>query len=88
MSPHNPIVKVRVQGIPCLASVTHFKSQPRFNGPASACDSDEDYFGFTECEFEILDRNGRPASWLARKLTDLDTKSIERAIASSMANNT
>jgi hypothetical protein len=85
MNPNH--IKVYVQGIPCLASVTHFKKQPAFSGPANACESDEDYFGFIECEFEILDRNGRPAAWLVRKLTDRDVKSIERAIASSMANN-
>lgn len=84
MNPDTPIIKVYVQGIPCLASVTHFKHQPAFNGPATACESDEDYHGFIECEFEILDRNGRPAGWLERKLTPKDVHGIERAIALGM----
>lgn len=30
-----------------------------------------------ELEFEVLDRNGRPALWLERKMTDKDQERIE-----------
>lgn len=61
-------------GIPCLIKVTHyFKQKPM--GPSA--DSDWDCYGYTEVEFEVCDRRGRPAPWLERKLTLEDKNRIE-----------
>jgi len=63
-----------VAGIPCLIKVTHyFKQKPM--GPSA--DSDWDCYGYTEVEFEVCDRRGRPAPWLERKLTLEDKNRIE-----------
>ena len=72
-------IESRVAGIPCIIGVTHFESvKGSFDYHA---DSDWDYHGYTEFEFEVLDRRGRKAAWLERKLTDEMTQKIESEIA-------
>jgi hypothetical protein len=72
-------IETRIAGIPCIVGVTHFES---VKGSYSYhADSDWDYHGYTECEFEVLDRRGRKAAWLERKLTDEITSEIESEIA-------
>lgn len=75
-------IETRVSGIPCIAKVTHYTSV-RGNPRA---DSDWDYTGYTECEFEILDRRGKPAAWLERKVTDDDRQRIEQEITEQLEN--
>lgn len=70
-------IETRVAGIPCIARVTHYFCQPPM-GPSA--DSDLDCRGYTECEFDILDRRGRPAPWLERKASDEDRERIEQEI--------
>jgi hypothetical protein len=43
-----------------------------------------DYRGYTECEFDILDRRGRPAPWLERKASDEDRQRIEQEITEQL----
>lgn len=75
-------IESRVAGIPCIIRVTHFESvrgSYSYNAP-----SDMDYYGYTESEWEVLDRNGRPAAWLDRKLTDADRSRIDQEIEEAM----
>ena len=44
------------------------------------CDSDQDCYGYAEIEFTVLDRRGREAPWLTRKLTPDDVERIETEI--------
>jgi len=68
----------RISGIPCLIGVTEFK---QVKGSYSySADSDMDYRGYTEVDFEVLDRRGRPAAWLERKLDSLGRTHIEDLI--------
>lgn len=62
--------ETRIAGIPCICHVTHYTPviPGRFSGPPEDCYPDEG----GEFEFEVLDRNGRPAPWLERKLTSED----------------
>jgi hypothetical protein len=69
-------IETRVAGIPCIVGVTHFESV----AGDSRADSDWDYYGYTEAEFEVLDRRGRPAPWLAKKLSSSDESRIEKEI--------
>lgn len=68
-------IEVRVCGIPGVARVTHYHKQKPL-GPSA--DSDIDCYGYTDLEYEILDRRGRAAPWLNRKL-DADP-SARRAV--------
>lgn len=72
-------IESRVAGIPCIIGVTHFESVKGSYSYHAA--SDWDYHGYTECEFEVLDRRGRKAAWLERKLDDKMTQEIESEIA-------
>ena len=71
-----------IKGIPCIINVTyyhHCKGSQSYNAP-----SDLDYYGFTEIEFDVLDRKGYKAPWLERKLTEDEIERIEREIVSYM----
>lgn len=75
-------IESRIAGIPCLICVTHFNSvrgSYSYNAP-----SDMDYYGYTESEWEVLDRRGRPAAWIERKMTGADQSRIEQEIADHM----
>ena len=75
-------IESMVSGIPCLIGVTEFSSvrgSYSYNAP-----SDMDYYGYSESEWDVLDRRGRPAAWLERKLTDNDRQRIEHEIAQEM----
>lgn len=65
-----------IQGIPCQIKVTH---QANVKGSYSYnAASDWDYHGYTELEYDVLDRRGYPAPWLERKMTDKDRERIEQ----------
>ena len=71
------MIETRVAGIPCLINPTHvFVQKPM--GPSA--DSDWDCYGYSEIEFTVCDRRGRPAPWLERKMTDKDKQEIETLI--------
>jgi hypothetical protein len=69
-------IESRVAGIPCIIGVIDYTNV----AGDSRADSDWDYTGYTECEFEICDRRGRPAPWLAKKVTDKMEVEIEAEI--------
>lgn len=68
-------IDTSVSGIPCKARMTYYaKARPaRVYGPAEDCYPDEP----AELDFDILDRRGRPAAWLERKMTEDDIIRIE-----------
>ena len=72
---------MRVCGIPAIVQVSSYVYQASFRGSPHLCDSDVDYKGYEDFEFEILDRKGRPAAWLERKLTKAEKYAIELAIS-------
>lgn len=68
----------KVAGIPCRIGITHFY---RVRGSYSYnAESDMDYYGYSDSDWEVLDRRGRPATWLERKLTKEDRQRIEEEI--------
>jgi hypothetical protein len=68
----------RVAGIPCIISVTQIRV---FKGEGYSAPSDLNARGWVESTFKVLDRRGRPAAWLERKLTDKTTQAINEMIA-------
>ncbi len=72
-------IESRISGIPCLIRVTHFESVRGSYSYNAA--SDWDYYGYTESEWEVLDRKGYKAAWLERKLSSKDESRIESEIA-------
>ena len=62
--------ETRINGIPCILGVTYFHHQPPWRGCAHTCDSDMDYYGCTELEYDVLDCQGHRAEWLAKKIDD------------------
>lgn len=71
-------IDVRVCGIPAIARVTHYwPGDPGYmSGPPDRRYPPEP----AELDWELLDRRGRPAPWLERKLTDAERERIEREL--------
>lgn len=67
-------IPFRVAGIPCLIGVTEFHKVAPWKGSAASCPSSDDWYGYTDIEFEVLDRRGRPAPWLEKKMNRADIK--------------
>lgn len=69
------IITTHVCGIPCKAKLTYYSParSARVYGPPEDCYEAED----AEVDFAILDRRGRPAAWLEKKMTDDDVFRIE-----------
>lgn len=66
-------------GLPCQIGVHTYRvvrGSFAYNAP-----SDLDYNGYTDIEYDILDRRGRPAAWIERRLTRQDYLDIEQLIA-------
>lgn len=86
MKPNNFLATIdaSIAGIPCQIGVTHFFCQPPHRGSAHTCDSDWDFYGYTECDFDVLDRKGYPADWLAKKMTDKDEERIKEEVSNHM----
>ena len=55
--------------------VSVVKGSYSYNAP-----SDLDYHGYTELDYTICDRRGRPAPWLERKASKDDIANIEEEI--------
>jgi len=73
-------IESQVAGIPCLIGVTYYTAVEG-RGTAYSAASDIDYLGYCESEWSLLDRRGRPAAWLERKLDSADRARIESEIA-------
>lgn len=75
-------VNTTVSGIPCQATLTEFVpgQEAILFGPIERCCPSAD----PEVYFQILDRNGRPAPWLERKLTAEDDARIAAEIMEAM----
>lgn len=75
-------IQTTIANIPAVIRVHNFVS---VRGSHSYnAQSDMDYHGYTECEFEVCDRRGRPAPWLARKINAEITARIEETISAYM----
>jgi hypothetical protein len=63
---YHRILDTRIAGIPCKVGVTYFIKEP---------------FLQPEADFHVMDRRGRIAPWLRRKLTEGDYERIVVEIA-------
>lgn len=70
-------IETRISGIPCIVKLDSITIQKPL-GPN--CDSDWDCYGYTEIEFTVCDRLGRPAPWLELKMSDKDQSRIENEL--------
>jgi hypothetical protein len=73
-------IESNIQGIPCLIEVTTLTVVKPWRGCISKCPSSDDYYGYSEVEFVVLDRKGYKAAWLERKITADDKARIETEI--------
>lgn len=77
---YNTILDTKISGIPCKVGVKECHVVPSWRGSPWTCDSDMDFYGYSDVDFEVLDRKGYPANWLAKKMTPSDIRRIEALI--------
>lgn len=69
-------IETRICGIPCVVGVTHyFKARPN-----PYADNDVDYRGYTDCDYEVLNMQGKRISWLEKKMSDADHAKVMTTI--------
>lgn len=71
-------IETHVAGIPCIIGVVDYHHEKGSYSYHAA--SDLDYYGYTESDWEVLDRRGYKAAWLANKMADDDASRIEEMI--------
>lgn len=70
-------IQTTVTGIPALIGVLFYENVASDH---RCTDSDVDFNGYIDIEFDILDRKGCLAPWLSKKLTAKSTEQIEEQI--------
>lgn len=83
MSHYIAEIEHRVAGIPCLIGVTSFH-QERGSYSSRARDPDE-YYGYVDADWVVLDQRGRRAEWLERKLDSKAEQEILETIIEEMS---
>ena len=83
---YQALVEIRAAGIPALAGVFSYSYQAPFRGSPYLCSCSDDFYGHEEVEWELLDRRGRPAPWLYRKLSPAEREEITRELLERAAN--
>ena len=75
-------IETAVAGIPCIIAVTDYEPYvPAFiSGPPEDCYPSEGGYG----DYVLLDRRGRRAEWLERKITDRIDREIQQEIFDHM----
>lgn len=73
-------IETRVAGIPCMIGVLEYH---KVHG-SSRADNDWDYYGYTDCTWEVLDNRGRKAAWLEKKLDKYSRQHIDSLISNYM----
>ena len=69
-----------IQGIPCGIHIDTLIVVKPWRGSPQTCPSADDFYGYSDIEFTVLDRKGYEAEWLTRKLTQSDLDRIEAEI--------
>jgi len=60
-------------GLPCIAVLTWYLSA----AANYRADNPEDYYGYTDVEFELRTRNDKPANWMDKFMSEKDRQRIE-----------
>lgn len=73
-----PDMETTVCGIPCIVRIHDWEPYvpAKLGGPPENCYPAEGGYG----SWEVLDRRGRPAPWLAKKITRNEKARIEEAV--------
>ena len=75
-------INYHIQNIPCIINVTHVDGV----NPDSGCtSSDMDFYGYFECEYEVLTTRGHRSKWLEKKITDAIDQEIKNMIEDTVS---
>lgn len=71
---HEADFETTICGIPCGIAIDDFDHVP---GNPNCTDSSDDYYGYTICNWTVLDRKGYVANWLRQKMSEQDVNDID-----------
>lgn len=74
-------IPYELKGVSCLLGIKHYLYQPPFKGSAYLCDNPDDYYGYEEIEYDILDSEGRISKSLMDRLCKEDFVDIRMFIS-------
>jgi hypothetical protein len=66
------VIESHVAGIPCLIAVSECNIQPG----CSWADNSDDYYGYSDISYDILDSKGYHAAWLEKKISSAEDDRI------------
>lgn len=81
---YKEVLETTISGIPCKIGILTYIKVPPWKGSAMSAPSDLDYYGYTDLEYDILDRKGYPAPWLEKKLSESGRDILEEFILTTM----
>jgi hypothetical protein len=76
-----------IKGIPCYLAVTSYVSQPAWKKGIESCPSSDDYYGYEEISFDILDTKGYRARWLEAAMKPSDHERANELISNYYKEN-
>lgn len=79
------VFESHIQGIPCLIEVYEYVVTPSWGGSPRNCPSADDYYGYEEINYGVLDRKGYDATWLEKKIKIEDDERITEEIRNYMS---
>ena len=78
---------VTILGQDYRVEVTHYLHQPPFKGSPHQCDSSDDYYGWTEFEFDIYDDEGVDRYELNQYITPQEHDRLLKEYQESLVND-
>lgn len=70
------ILEMEIKETPCLVRVDTYHKQPAFGGSPFNCPSADDYYGYEEIEYTVLNEHGEEFPWLEQKMTAKDDEYV------------
>lgn len=76
------VIDTEIQGIDCFIRVDSYdKVEPYSTNPFN-CPSADDYYGYEEMEYTMLDYDLNEAQWLEKRMTARDDEKVRDTISS------
>jgi hypothetical protein len=77
---YKKIIETNIAGIPAKIGVVYYNNVPAWRRSPHSCNSDYDYYGYIDIEYDVLDRKGYHAGWIEKKINNDIKLKIEREI--------
>lgn len=70
------VLELEIQETECLVRIDTYHRQPAFGGSPLNCPSADDYYGYEEIEYTVLNEFGEEFPWLEQRMTAEDDEYV------------